>query len=652
MPISLQESGVVFVSSNLPDALIRGMNFIDHQNMHKAISRRLIVLYGLAYGFFSLLPALLIGLLLALILPAVTSSGQSRESAIFIGGTVGMFTLLILLLFSWSRSRQLRDGGQFLLAGLRATPIATKRINPLQKRLLNVTEEIAVAAGIPVPSLYVMEREIGINALTIGFGIDDAAIVISRGALETLDRNELQAVIAHEIAHIVHGDTGMNIQMVGALFGLTTIRQAGLMLMRDTHPGIIALGAVIAAIGMTGVWLSRGIKASVSRQREQLADAAAIQFTRNPEALAGALIKIAALRSGPHLATDTEQVGHMLFACVLPQGFFATHPPLFERIRKLKPTFHPSILIRVERELLAEINRNRALAGSADIAVRQKNPSSKGESTVKEMMTHFGHPALGHVFMAANLIDRIPSMMRDAAHSGNRVIPLLAFLAANQGSRSVEKMQQDIEAGFGPDALRLARNFQRVLPAGLELPCYLPLLEIAAPALRERSFEDRRQLDTWLKKLLAEADSRDPIRTALVDLLLRQLQDLRAPSFAARLGCERLTQHELAALQVMRVVAWYGHREPNQALRALNAGLSRLTMQALSQLVLPEQWPGHFTAATAQLHRLRLQDKSRLIDAMLTIIADDGRIRSTEASIVRLIAARLRLPLTPVAQID
>lgn len=634
------------MNNNTSDSLIRGMNFIDHQNMHKAISRRLIVLYGLAYGFFALLPALVVGLLLAIILPSVISSGKSSESAMFVGGTVGMFTLLILLLFSWSRSRQLQDGGQFLLASLRATPLATKRINSLQKRLLNVTEEIAVSAGIPVPSLYVMEREIGINALTIGYGIEDAAIVVSRGALEALDRRELQAVVAHEVAHIVHGDAGLNIQMVGALFGLVTIRQAGLAAMRDTHPGIIALGAIITAIGMTGVWLSRGIKASVSRQREQLADAAAIQFTRDPEALAGALIKIAALRSGPHLAADTEQVGHMLFAGVLPQGLFATHPPLYDRIRKLKPTFHPNILISVERNLLAEINRNRALVATAGETARQAKISARSESTVTEMM-HLGHPALGHVVMAAKLIERIPPLMQDAARTGSRVIPLLAFLAANRG-RNAEKTQRDIETGFGPDALRLARDFQRVLPAGLELPCYLPLLEIAAPALRERSFEDRRHLDIWLKKLMAEDNSRDPIQVALADLLLRQLQDLRAPSFAARPGRERLAQHELSALQVMRVVAWHGHRQPDQALRALNAGLARLGIQAMSELVLTDQWPRHFTAASEQLHRLTLQDKSRLVDALLTIVADDGRIRSSEASIVRLIAARLRLPLAPV----
>jgi uncharacterized tellurite resistance protein B-like protein len=147
---------------------------------------------------------------------------------------------------------------------------------------------------------------------------------------------------------------------------------------------------------------------------------------------------------------------------------------------------------------------------------------------------------------------------------------------------------------------------------------------------------------------MAEDNSRDPIQVALADLLLRQLQDLRAPSFAARPGRERLAQHELSALQVMRVVAWHGHRQPDQALRALNAGLARLGIQAMSELVLTDQWPRHFTAASEQLHRLTLQDKSRLVDALLTIVADDGRIRSSEASIVRLIAARLRLPLAPV----
>lgn len=624
------------------------MNFIDHQNMHKRISRRLIVLYGLAYAFFSLLPALVIGGLLAVFLhPADNGS----EPAMLISIGAGLFILLTLLLLSWSHSRRLRGGGKLLLAGLRATPVNGEHPNPLQKRLLNVTEEIAVAAGIPVPSLYVMDREIGINALTVGFGIDDASIVLSRGALEALNRRELQAVVAHEIAHIVHGDSGLNIRMIGALYGLTAIREAGVAAIRDGHPFFIFTGAVITAIGMTGIWFSRGIKASVSREREQLADAAAIQFTRDPQALADALSKIAALRSGPHLAADTEQVGHMLFAGVLPAGPFATHPPLFDRIRKLRPGFHPNILINVERQLLAEINRNRALSAYGDSAPRQSAKAPDAESTVSEMMAHLGHPALGHVVMAASLISHIPLTMQDAAHSNRRVIPLLAFLVAHQGAEKGEQVQRDIEAGFGLAASRLAMDFQRVLPAGLELPCYLPLFEIAAPALRDCSFEDRRRFDLWLKKILAEDKSQDAIRIALCDLLLRQLQDLRAPRFAARPARENLSQHELAALQVMRVVARHGHRKPDHALRALNTGLARLGMQALSELVLNERWPRHFTAATEQLHRMTLTDKSRLIDALLTIVADDGRIKGIEASLVRLIAARLRLPLVPVAEL-
>ncbi len=232
---------------------------------------------------------------------------------------------------------------------LGGTRVGADTTDPLKRRLRNVVEEMAIASGVPVPQVYVLEREAGINAFAAGYSPANAAIAVTRGALVNLNRDELQGVIAHEFSHVLNGDMRLSTRLIGLLFGLTVIAMIARTILRLAPRGgggrkggggilVIFLAAlVVLALGWIGLFFGRLIQAAVSRHRESLADASAVQFTRDPQGLRNALVKIGALGAGSRFAdADAEEVAHLLFAEGIGRAF-ATHPPLVERIREIDP---------------------------------------------------------------------------------------------------------------------------------------------------------------------------------------------------------------------------------------------------------------------------------------------------------------------------
>ena len=265
-------------------------------------------------------------------------------------GAAVFCTLLVmgvLGIASVYKSMELRGGGGVVARSLGGVLVAPDTRDLKRKRLLNVVEEMAIASGVPMPEVYVLEQEPAINAFAAGHTPANAAITVTQGALDRLTRDELQGVIGHEFSHVLNGDMRLNVQLMGWLFGLFVIGLIGRLILqwsprnRRGSGGFVALGFAVMVLGYMGLLAGRILQAAVARQRERLADASGVQFTRNPQGLKGALVKIAALPDGSRLvAADAEQAAHMLFAEGLAR-VFATHPPLLERIRELDPHFDP-----------------------------------------------------------------------------------------------------------------------------------------------------------------------------------------------------------------------------------------------------------------------------------------------------------------------
>ena len=220
---------------------------------------------------------------------------------------------------------------------------------------------MSIASGVTMPEVYVLENEDGINAFAAGNSPADAAIAVTRGAATRLKREELQGVVAHEFSHILNGDMRLNLRLLGWTFGLLAVAIVARVVLQSTPgagsrsrkdgAGALMLAALaVMVLGYIGVFFGRLLQAAVSRHRERLADASAVQFTRNPVGLSGALLKIAGTSAGSRLVTpEAEEVAHMLFAAGLPR-LFATHPPLEERLKALDPSFRASELPKLAAE--------------------------------------------------------------------------------------------------------------------------------------------------------------------------------------------------------------------------------------------------------------------------------------------------------------
>src|SRR4051812_14934448 len=260
----------------------------------------------------------------------------------FLGTAVA--TLGVIGTGSFFKTLSLARGGRAVAELLDGRLVNSNSTDAHERKLLNVVEEMAIASGVPVPQVYVMDGEQGINAFAAGHSASDAAISVTRGAMTMLTRDELQGVIAHEFSHLLNGDMKLNLRLMGLIFGILCLTVIGRVLIRTSgkkNP-LPLLGLALIIIGWVGVLFGRLIQAAVSREREFLADASAVQFTRNPSGLAEALKKIGGLAEGSQLQTNrAEEASHFFFANGLKSRFFgfATHPPLIERIKALDPSF-------------------------------------------------------------------------------------------------------------------------------------------------------------------------------------------------------------------------------------------------------------------------------------------------------------------------
>src|SRR5579885_1405408 len=274
---------------------------------------------------------------------------------------ISLVVLVLIGLCSLFRIASLRGGGGAVARSMNATPVPADTSNPQWQKLRNVIEEVAIASGVPVPEIWVMENEPGINAFAAGYTPADAAVCVTQGCLDKLDRDELQGVIAHEFSHVLNGDMRLNIRLIGLLFGILALGIIGRFLMysssgrsRRDSGNIALVGLAVFVVGYIGLFFGKIIQAAVARARESLADASAVQFTRQTTGIAGALKKIAALEFGSQLqASGRDEVRHMLFGDAEMSSLFATHPPILQRIRALEPQFDPQELEQIVKQWAA-----------------------------------------------------------------------------------------------------------------------------------------------------------------------------------------------------------------------------------------------------------------------------------------------------------
>ncbi len=635
------------------------MDFFARQEQSRRTTRYLVLLFALAFVSVALATAIVVGLLFQF-LPSFnepllsTTIGSGPETAWRAFFATGGIVLLLMLIASAGRSAMLSRGGASVARMLGGTEIHGDSQDPLHRRLVNVVEEMSIAAGVPVPDIFVLESESAINAFAAGLEQSDAAVAVTRGTLERLSRAELQGVIAHEFSHILNGDMRINQRLMGFSFGILVLALAGRWMLRsmrfarrsrDSKGSIaVVLGIALAVIGSIGVFFGRLIKAAVSRQREMLADASAVQFTREPEGLAGALKKIGGYTT-EFTSTEAEEVAHMLFGRGSRsfRGWFATHPPLLERIRALEPDFSEDDFVRLPE------TADPTLSDAEDSAhVRHFAGSGSGTDAQYDIaMDDIGRIESAHIGEALHAA--IPLELRDAAHSHEASWLLVIALLCAHDHDNAAQQQRFLEQRLGSQRTQLCLRLARAA-GDLDIALRLPLLELCMPALRQRPDTQLQFLLDLIMDMTAEREAYRLFDFVLPRVLVAWLGH-RAGTHAAPRSRTRNARAALRSL--LASFASFGHEDAGSATAAWQAGLlagkggsatEAETIEAHDTELLRE-----LDAAVDALRDQPARIKRGVLAAVLVTIRHDQEIRIEEVELFRAIAATLDVPAPPLA---
>lgn len=628
------------------------MDFFARQEEARQRSRRLVILFALAVA--AVVASIYFAVRLLLV-PSLSTAGAGLFHPPLFAVTATI-TLLVIGAGSLSKSAELARGGAVIARSLGGRPVQPNSSEPRERRLLNVVEEMALAAGIPVPGVYLLEDEPGINAFAAGLTPDDAVVAVTRGALDELSRDELQGVIGHEFSHILNGDMRLNVRLAGLLYGLLVIGLAGYWILRifgggrlpgsrrnqrGSVPLVLLFGVALYVIGYVGVFFGRLIQAAVSRQREYLADSSAVQFTRNPLGLAGALRKIGALAAGSRLRTAAaEEASHFFFADGLERKLFrflSTHPPLALRIARLDPAGAADLAVAAAAAVPDRFPPG-APAGAAGLA---------GAPPARSVPAAAGRLAAANLARSTALLAALPPALPAAAREPLAAQALVFGLLLDRRPE-VRERQLAALSGSLPEAVRTELARLEAPLATLPAHARLPLVSLALPALRRLSPAQYDQFSQLGERLIAADEQIDLFEYALQRLLARHL----APTFGKRPPAPAppvaLADTRSEIILLLSALAWCGGAAGAPA--AFAAGVAELRILREAAL-LPREACG-LAAVDRALDRLAgLPPSARrtLLTAAAATIFADREITVAESELLRAIADALDCPLPPLA---
>ena len=657
------------------------MNFFEAQEQARRGTRKMVILFVLAVlGTVLALNAVALGVAYWIHRNEAIPGGPPFDPwrpELFIG--VSLATVALIFLSSLFKTMQISgDGGKVArLMGGRLVTASTADAD--ERKLLNVVEEMSIASGVPVPDVYILDHEEGINAFAAGSSINDAAIGVTRGTIQKLNRDELQGVMAHEFSHILNGDMRLNMRLIGVVFGILVIGLIGYGFLRaapwmmrgssssrDKGGGaavglaFLLVGAAIWIIGSLGVFFGRMIQAAVSRQREFLADASAVQFTRNPIGIRDALRKIGgsayrAIVRNRHAG----EISHMWFGEAL-DAVFATHPPLPQRIKAVDPNWDGSMLkaeyvdARDEAEHLAEQRRHRprpgfdpdALFGTIGLVGGSAPPATPRDAPNRLKAEHLvhqvGHVTPDHVRYAGLLMKALPPQIVEAARDPVNARGLVIAMLLSR-DRGIRLMQDEAAAQKDPEGAAAAHSYMptlQVLGPGVRMA----VLDLCLPVLRRLDNSTRSHFLSVLDDLIRTDERVEPFEFALYTMVDHQLRPRTTPvKYNSIAGVAAWAQTMLSAL------AAAGHPDPTAADGAYRLGIGKLQQGQLKYE--PNFTIEHLSEALKHLAMATPQIKQRILDAAAATVVADNLVTVEEGELLRAFAAVLDCPIPPFLQI-
>lgn len=636
------------------------MNFFEQQDAARRRSTRLVVLFLLAVVAIVVAVNLVAALAFMGVSAEHLTGGKRTTAPASFYVFVTLATLALIAGGSLVQIMRLAGGGATLARMMGARPVSRASSDPAERRLLNVVEEMAIAAGTAVPEVFVMDAERTINAFAAGFSPSEAAVVVTRGTLDSLNRDELQGVIGHEFSHILNGDMRLNLRLMGVLGGILLLTTLGRLLTRSSSrrnskgSSFVLLGIGLIAIGYIGVFFGRLIQASVSRQREFLADASSVQFTRNPDGIGRALAKISMAGSRIDHPRAAE-ASHMFFGEAIAAGFadlMATHPSVQERLERIygRPVAIGDIVARAapaatappEHAAMSRFAASNAFGRSTG---ERRSAAAAAQAVVatqaSAVIAAVGEVSTRHVDYAASLLDALPQAVRELtrnAQGAKRAMFGLVFALDGPA----KQLQLDLLRAGGEDADLVAKTAIQVQDLGKL--ARLPLIALATPALKSLAPAERAAFLVLLQQLI-EADR----RVTLEEFVVATMLEARLGERAGRAVPVSYRALEPLAEDARLILSLVAQAVQADSAAAFDKGLKEiglaLTLIDASAINLVE-----VKAALARLNQLAPMQKPRLVKAMVQCALADGKLSLTDAELLRAICSTLDSPLPPFLQ--
>lgn len=641
------------------------MNFFEQQDLARRNTRRLVFLLAAAVLSLIFITTLLFAGIIAFLQKnqPLQYEGQSNElilgmMAAFNWELLGWISLIVggvILTGSFYKIIQLRSGGSAVAQAMGGRLINLNASDNDEKKILNVVEEMAIASGTPVPPVYLIEDD-AINAFAAGHSPQDAVIGITRGCIRLLKRDELQGVVAHEFSHIFHGDMRLNIRLVALLNGILLLGLIGQYMVRastrrglfrssrDKSPvAILSIGVALVVIGYSGTFFGNLIKAAVSRQREFLADASAVQFTRNPEGISGALKKIGGYVTGSRLeSVHAAEFSHMYFSQGVSTAFnamMATHPPLPERIKRIEPRWdgkYPQVEITLKS------------AQSVEGVASQFAPptevfdASTQSADINATIENIGQPTPDHLAYAQTTLTNISNELRDAAHDPFYARALIFGLLLDRKTESQAQQWLVLRSILGEKQCEALEKI--VLHSSMiNERARLPLLELSLPALKQLSPEQYGIFKRCLIGLI-QADK----KVSLMEWALHRIVIHHIEGHAVSTRQQDLHQLRDECQQLLSVLAYAGAKTETEAQTAFQRATESLRFESLSLLPKNAVKIAKVDEALNKLNLVKALQKPQLLKAMSQCILSDGEVTLVEIELFRAIADGLDCPVPPL----
>jgi Zn-dependent protease with chaperone function len=643
------------------------MDFFQNQDVARKKTGRLVFFFILAVILIILSVYVAIAGVLAFAEPQLTDEAVNSLGRLWnpeLLGIVALGTSGLIAGGSLFKVAALSGGGHTVAELLGGRLLHPDKASPDERRLLNVVEEMAIASGLPVPPVYLLEKEAGINAFAAGHTTGDAVIAVTSGTLIQLSRDELQGVIAHEFSHILNGDMRLNIRLMGVLFGILVIGLTGWIIFRSSLNGgyvrmgakdddrkgfnpIPLIGLALYVIGYVGVFFGNLIKAAVSRQREFLADASAVQFTRSPEGIAGALKKIGALAEGSRVQNShAEEASHMFFGEAVSGfnelfGLLSTHPPLVERIQRIDPSFTGDFSqVRLDQAVEEAPQRERLAhrPGSRMMAL-----------TAAEAVARVGTIDQAHVDYASGLKESMPRPLTDAVRDplGAQAMVFALLLDPGDSVRLTQLAWLDTYAL--PAAARETRllilDAQRLAPEAR-----LPLVEMAAPALCQMTPAQFHDFIRCVEALVQADQKLTLFEYTLQRLLIRHVVTHFVRAQPPMVKYTTIPPLAVPVAVVLSALAYAGEQTPEGAARAFAEGAQALGWPGHDLVLAPAGTVGiaEIDAALEVLALAAPQLKKQIVEACAACICVDGTVTIDEGELLRAVSDCLGCPMPPL----